>query len=162
MIRPLRQRHRRIFTVLAVVLPAAFVIGVAARRPVPAVSSFPKGIASASHDYSVKQWSRDNLFPKAHVQVVFLRDGSERSRFAVAITAPKDFVKPDLLVYWVPGEGHSPNTVPDNAILLGSFSNSVPLPLPDAVLTSKGVLLLYSLADNEIVEFSQPIDFSAP
>ena len=35
MIRPLRQRHRRIVTTLAVVLPLAFIAAILARRPVP-------------------------------------------------------------------------------------------------------------------------------
>ncbi len=35
MIRPLRQRHRRIFFVLAVVLPVLFAWGIAARNGIP-------------------------------------------------------------------------------------------------------------------------------
>ena len=35
MTQPLRRAHRRILIVLAVVLPAAFVAGLAARKPLP-------------------------------------------------------------------------------------------------------------------------------
>jgi hypothetical protein len=40
MIHPLRQRHRRIVTVLAVALPLVFMAAILARRPVP-VSGAP-------------------------------------------------------------------------------------------------------------------------
>jgi hypothetical protein len=35
MIRPLRQRHRHIFMVLGFILPVAFAVGIAERKPAP-------------------------------------------------------------------------------------------------------------------------------
>lgn len=41
MIRPLRQRHRLIFIVLAIVLPLLFICGLLYRQSVPAVRRIP-------------------------------------------------------------------------------------------------------------------------
>ena len=62
----------------------------------------------------------------------------------------KDFVKPDLMVYWAP-ESNLTTPCPTNAILLGAFS-SPPLPLPTKLNKSPGALVLFSLADDEIVD----------
>jgi hypothetical protein len=65
-------------------------------------------------------------------------------------------VKPDLIVYWIPGNPNITETLPDNARLLGAFNSFVPLSLSPDARTGSGVLVLYSLADQEIVEVSKP------
>src|SRR5262249_36960499 len=127
MIRPLRQQHRRTFAVLAVMLPAALIIGLAARKPVPTADSLSDEVARAPWKFPVKQWSRDDVFLKTNVRVAFLRDPGEHSRFAFALFAPKAFIKPDLLIYWIPGNTGFVDAIPENAIFLGGFNNSVPL-----------------------------------
>ncbi len=77
---------------------------------------------------------------------------------AVSMSAPADFIKPDLMVYWVSGSAGRTETLPTNAILLGAFG-SVALPLPDEVAHTPGVLVLYSLADGEWVDVSKPFQF---
>jgi hypothetical protein len=49
------------------------------------------------------------------------------------------------------------DVLPDDAILLGSFDPSIPmpLPLPQQAANSAGRLLLYSLGDHEIVAVSK-------
>jgi hypothetical protein len=47
--------------------------------------------------------------------------------------------------------------LPGNAQLLGAFNSSSALVLPAEAATQTGVLILYSLADNEIVDVSKPI-----
>jgi hypothetical protein len=64
------------------------------------------------------------------------------------------------MVYWSAGNPTTTNTVPDNAILLGAFGAEA-LPLPVAVTMSGGVLLLFSLADGEIVDVSKPFSIQA-
>jgi hypothetical protein len=158
MIRPLRQRHRRMFAVLGVILPVAFVVGISARKPVPASTSLQDRTFRSSEKFSITQWSRDDLFAKTPVRVASLRDGSEALRLAVDLSAAKDFVKPDLLVYWIAGNAPSSDGgIPDNAVLLGSFNGHTPLPIPRSAAQSNGVLMLYSLADDEIVDVSKPI-----
>jgi hypothetical protein len=156
MILQLRQRHRRMFLALGILLPVAFAVGLAARKPLPEINSLPKEIAPATTPFAVEMWSRADLFPKSPVQVRLLREQTGVGRFGVVLSAAKDFVKPDLLVYWSDENSISTNALPDNAILLGAF-NSASLPLPPNAQNTEGELVLYSLADNEIVDKSKPI-----
>lgn len=158
MIRPLRQRHRRVLLVLGVFLPIAFVVGVAARKPLPEVHSLPREIAPASASFASEAWRRADLFPKSPVQVRLMREQSGTEEFAVALSATRDFVKPDLLVYWVAGNSRITDSLPSGPILLGAFA-SPQLSLPSAATQSAGVLVLFSLADSEIVDVSKPLRF---
>lgn len=158
MIRPLRQHHRRLIIALGAVLPVAFAVGIAARKPLPEVYLLPKEFSPVSTVYVAEAWSRADLFPKSPVQVRLLREFTGAGKFAMAFSAAIDFVKPDLLVYWSDGNPNGTNALPANAILLGAF-NSPSLPLPAAAEKNSGTLLLYSLADNEIVDESKPIRF---
>jgi hypothetical protein len=65
-------------------------------------------------------------------------------------------------VYWVAGTLGSTNKLPDNSQLLGAFIPSVALALPANATTQTGVLVLYSLADNEMVDVSGPVQFNNP
>jgi hypothetical protein len=49
--------------------------------------------------------------------------------------------------------------LPENATLLGEFSSAA-LALPPEAAATNGVLVLYSLADNELVDESQPMRFT--
>jgi hypothetical protein len=159
MIHPLRQRHRHIFMVLGVFLPVAFTVGIAVRKPAPLANELPAALAVAPQAFENIEWQRADLFAKSPVQLRLLRGQSGTGTFAVAFSTTKDFVKPDLLVYWVAGNSNLTNSLPDNAILLGAFT-STPLLLPDNAAKSDGLLLLYSLADNEIVDVSKSIRFN--
>jgi hypothetical protein len=159
MIRPLRQRHRRMFAILSVILPIALAAGVAARKPVPASSSPAGDPAEGFQRFTITQWSRSDLFSKTPFQVVLVRDPAGAGRFAIELSAPRNFSKPDLLVYWVAGTGSVGDVIPDDAILLGSFVESAPLLFPGSAPQSNGRLVLYSLADHEVVEVSKPISF---
>ncbi|MEY4918535.1 MAG: hypothetical protein RL616_2448 [Verrucomicrobiota bacterium] len=158
MIRSLRQRHRRIAIVLGMFLSVAFAVGLAARKPMPLEKELPAAF-TAPRQFEKVGWQRADLFAKSPVQVRLLRGKNGAGKFAAALSAANDFTKPDLLVYWVSGNPNLTNTLPDNAILLGVF-NSPALPLPDAAAESSGVLVLYGLADNEIVDVSKAIRFN--
>jgi hypothetical protein len=155
MILRLRQRHRRMVITLGVLMPLVFAAGMALRKPVPEVDSLPYGLAAAQR-FTSQLWQRGDLFAKAPVKVRLLSEST--NSFALGFTAAKDFVKPDLLVYWVAGNTGGMDALPDNAVLLGGF-DSVALPLPADAATTDGVLVLYSLADNEIVDVSKPARF---
>ena len=129
MIRPLRQRHRRMVIVLGVVLPIAFTVGIAARKPVPGMTSLPKELAASPQTLAVTEWERADIFTKMPIQVRLLRESAGAGHFAVEFSAAKDFVKPDLIVYWVTGSQNITDTLPENARLLAAFSPSSPLPL---------------------------------
>ena len=160
MIRPLRQRHRHIFIALGILLPVMFVVGITARKPAPVVAAQPAAFASASQPFASIEWERDGLFPKSPVQVRLLREQKNSGKFALVLTAAKDFVQPDLIAYWVAGTPSITDTLPDKAILLGTFSATT-LPLSDEAANVTGTLILYSLANGEIVDVSKPISLLA-
>ena len=156
MIRPLRQKHRRIVVALAIFLPVAFVMGIAARRPIPITEHLPSGLATTPQTFGSLEWQRGDMFPKSPIQVRLWREHLGAGQFAVSLSAAKNFVKPDLLVYWSAGSQNIADALPANAILLGAFS-APQLPLPEAVDNSEGCLILFSLADNEIVDVTKAI-----
>lgn len=158
MIRPHRQRHRRIFIALGVFLPFAFAAGLAARKTVPTLTVMPGALVATPQRWDVVEWERADLFARSPVQVRLLREHTDTDRFAVALSAANDFVKPDLIVYWVEGNPQTTAALPTNAILLGAFTAST-LPLSNEIVNSRGALILYSLADNEIVAVSRSIQF---
>ena len=157
MIRPLRQRHRRMVIVLGVFLPVAFAVGIAARKSVPGMTSIPKELVASPQSFAVTEWERADLFTKTPIQVRLLRERADAAHLAVEFSAAKDFVKPDLIVYWVAVGTRITNTIPDHAFLLGSFNSSTALPLPLEAGSASGVLVLYSLADHVIVETSKSL-----
>jgi len=162
MIRPLRQRHRRMVIVLGVFLPIPFLIGIAARKSVPGVTSLPQELVASPQKFAVTEWERADLFTKTPIQVRLLRESAGAGHFAVEFSAARDFVKPDLIVYWVAGSPNVTDTLPDNARLLGVFNSSVALSLPPDAGPDSGVLVLYSLADQEIVGVSKPFALEEP
>jgi len=158
MIRPLRQRHRIVVLSLAVILPAAFAVGIATRKEVPA--SRPEHGLSEQAPHQTELWARSDLWQKTAIHTRLLRVGPERT-LGVELVSTKRIVRPDVQVYWVPGEGDIQHALPDDAFLLGSFdqSSTVPLSMPEAAKEQTGALVLYSLADQEIIATSKP--FSA-
>ena len=136
-------------------MPVVFAVGIVARKPVPELNSLPGALAPAAALFQAQVWRRAHLFPQSPVLVCLLREHPGAGKYAAAFSAGKKFVKPDLLVYWVAGNSNITNPLPDNAMLLGSF-NSTRLPLPDEVAKAAGRLVLFSLADNEIVDISKP------
>jgi hypothetical protein len=156
MILSLRKRHRRIFTVLTVFLPIVFAVGMAARRPVPAVRTLPKDIVGSQPVFPYTLWGRNDLFRRTSIDLGLLREDKDRGRYAFSFTAPIDFAKPDLIVYWINGDSTNTITLPVNAVLLGAFDPQRPLVIPDRIPDHTGELLLYSLADGEVVDVSKP------
>ena len=158
MILPLRKHHSRVFAILGVFLPVAFALGIAARKPVPIVGVLPQGLAHAPEKSLSVVWERADLFSKTQIQVHLLRGLAGGGRLAVSLSAARDFAKPDLLAYWVVGNPAVRDKLPENAVLLGVFSSSA-VPLPAEAAAVDGVLILFSLADQEIVDVSRPTRF---
>ncbi len=159
MTRSLRQRHRRIFTALAVLLPVVFAVGIAARKTVPPVGATTPDLALSRVPFGSEQWRREDLFPKTRIQVGLFRETADQGRFVISLAVAKDFARPDLLVYWAVGRPVATNALPANAILLGACAPSVKLPLPAASFTTEGALIIYNLAENEVVDISRTIRF---
>lgn len=143
---------------LGLFVPIVFAAGIAVRKPPPEMDALPKEILPVAASSAPEVWCRADLFPKSSVQVRLLRGQSGAATFALAFSAARDFVKPDLLVYWVAADSKITDTLPDGAILLGTFT-SPQLPLPPTTTQSDGRLLLFSLANNQVVDASKPLRF---
>ena len=153
MILRLRQSHRIVVFALGVVLPMALIAGVALREQVPVVDPLPVALV-APQKFTIQVWQRGDLFGKEPVNVCWLSDGNAEGVRALNFSTGKNFVKPDLLVYWTtnaPGD-----LLPGNAILLGGFGAAA-LRIPAGIMGWQGVLVLYSLADGVMVDVSQPV-----
>ena len=162
MIRPLRQRHYQTFVALGFLLPIIFAFGIVARKPFPTMDTLPGGLSAPDEKFSVCEWERNELFVKSPIQVRLVREKQASGALAVTFSAAKDyFIKPDLMVYWIAGNPTINDKLPEQAKLLGEF-NSGSLPLPAEAAATNGVLMLYALADNEIVDVSKPIQFNQP
>jgi hypothetical protein len=160
MIRPLRQRHHQIFVAIGLLLPVLFAFGIAAPKPFPTMDSLPQTMSAPTDKFVVCAWERAGLFAKSPVQVRLLRKNLNGGVAAVAFSAnPNYFIQPDLMVYWLAGNPSITDRLPDQATLLGEF-DSAALPLPAAAAVTNGVLVLYSLANKEIVDVSKPIQFN--
>lgn len=152
MTRSLRQRHRRIVCTLAVVLPVAFAAGLLARRPVPMAASAPPGLLEPSGRLDSVAWRKEHLWPGHRIITTLRRDPAGAASVELE---PGDLAKPDVLAYWV-GGGNSVGTgLPDNARLLGALSSLLPLRIPADARAETGRLMLYSLADQEVVAVSR-------
>lgn len=159
MIRSLRQRHRRIFTVLFPVLLLAFAVGIAARRAVPQAESLPPELTPVTQVFTATDYERADLFDESPVRVRLWRE-QYSGRLAVGFTAAKEFLKPDLMVYWSAARPVANDPLPSDASLLGAFVAG-PLALPEEASTKEGRLILFSLANHEIVDVSKPTRFAA-
>jgi len=141
---------------LVIVLPATFVMGIALRKSMPARAT-PRLLADLRNS-ETEVWHRNDVFSRIPVSVRLLR-GPMSSFHAVEFSAGSAFAKPDLLVYWVAADTRVAEVLPDNARLLGAFNSSVPLQLPEETNQAGGLLVMYSLADQEIVDVSKPVRF---
>lgn len=159
MILSLRQCHRRMFLVIGILLPVAFAVGIMARKPVPRMTALPGGLNVPLPLSAELVWERRDLFEKVPVGVRLARVTATTGANEVSFFAPADFVKPDLMVYWVAGPSSRPDGLPENARLLGAFDSAV-LPLPAEVMAETGAIILFSLADQEVVDVSKTIWWS--
>ncbi len=152
MIRPRRQRHRAMVCTLGILLPVAFAVGLAARRPVPVVASLPPGLAAQAEDFGQVVWTKADLWPGQSIVTTLRRDAA--NSVVVELTF-HDLAKPDVLVYWAAGKEPVAKSLPANARLLGALSNRAPLPIPTDAHNEAGRLVLYSLADHDVVGVSK-------
>jgi len=163
MIRPLRQWHRRQILTLGVILPIGLALGLAGRKSVPVDLDLPAALAPAPASTGTLFWANDHLFARSPVTVRLWRPPAGSRSWAVSFSAAPDFLKPDLMVYWVTYGATGDDTFPTNAVMLGTFG-AAPLRLPNEAFRAMGELVLYSLADYEIVDASKPfmLDNSNP
>jgi hypothetical protein len=157
MLRPLRQRHRVIVFALTVVLPTAFAVGIASRREAPISRSGVPGF-SMEVGNQAEVWSRADLWEGKTINTRLLKTEHGSGLLAVGLEPKDRIIRPDVLVYWVPGERKIHDSLPGDAFLLGSFEQASlnPLTLPEKTSAQTGMLVLYSLADQEVIATSKP------
>ena len=152
MIHSLRKRHRVTVCTLGIVLPIAFITGIAARKPVPVSATLPSRLASNAKDFGKVVLTKTEIWPGQRIITSLRRDAA--GSVAVELMF-RDLAKPDVLLYWAADkEGTASDGLPDNARLLGALSNGTPLPIPAEARGEAGRFILYSLADHEIVAAS--------
>jgi len=141
---------------LGVFLPATFVLGIASRKPVPVVGSLPSALARQTPQVQASLWTREDLWERNPFRTRLLTDPAH-SVLAVEVAAKEPIVRADMLVYWVPGVRTIGDSLPNDVVLLGAWVQNSPSPLalPPAAKASQGRLILYSLADHEIVNVSK-------
>jgi hypothetical protein len=156
MIRPLRQRHRVLVLALGVVVPVAFATGIATRNAVPFLTGTTPDLSGEVHNYS-EVWSRDDLWEKKAISTRLLSDAAGAGRRAVELIAKDQIIRPDVIVYWVPGGPEVKESLPNDAVWLGGFDQLAPRPLtlPAEAAQKTGALVLYSLADHEVIAVSR-------
>ncbi len=159
MIRPLRQTHRHTVTVLAFALPIVFALGLALRKPAPSLDENSSGRRAAPLAGEDLLWLRRDLFRSAPLEVCLLRERAS-GRLSARVAVRGRFLKPDVLVYWAPGNPPLDGKVPQNAVLLGSLYSPKPWLAAESA-AGMGVFMLYSLAGHEIVEVSKPVLLAA-
>ena len=136
---------------LGVLLPVAFAVGIAARRPIP-VGSVPPELGGKVKDFAQVVWTKPDLWPGHGIITTLRRD--DAGSVAAELTL-RDLAKPDVLVYWAAGKDTAAEGLPENARLLGALSNGAPLSIPGEVRGETGRFVLYSLADHEVVAASK-------
>jgi len=154
----LRSRHRLTFAVLGVLLPTVFVAGIVLRRAVPETAALSPELSPQIQTFTATGREFGELFSNSPVHVSLWHD-IPGDQYAVGFTAAREFAKPDLLVYWNAGQPAEITQLPTQATLLGAFVAG-PLVLPNEAMTAEGSLILYSLANQEVVDVSKPIRFA--
>ena len=148
MIRPLREWHRRVVSLLALTLPVSYVALLAHRAPAePDAMPF-----TAHHAGRVAAGPTFELLAEPRVEGRLLGTRGDWSPDALQITPSGDPGIPDLLAYWspAPGDGHE---LPPDARFIGALSGGRDqvflLPAPGV---TQGIhVILFSLARGEIV-----------
>ncbi len=155
MILVLRQRHRRLMIALGIILPIAFVVGVGLRQAPPLRITPP--LQADLQPAEIQSWEKNDLFQKVPVRVRLFYTPAYA---AIQFLPGRGFAKPDLLAYWAGGRPATTETLPSHAKLLGGFNSSVRLQLPEEARAEEGVLILYSLADQQIIDVSRVVRFN--
>jgi hypothetical protein len=105
-------------------------------------------------------WLRDDLWENMPLRTRLLSDPTHLN-LALEVTAADPVVRPDVLLYWVPGTSKLNDSLPGDAVLLGAWIQEPvkPLAVPQSAKTGQGRLILYSLADHQILNVSKSLAF---
>ncbi len=164
MIRALRQRHRTTTTVLSIILPVVFLLAVALRKPLPISAPRPGLITATQPTFNNPIWEKNDLWVKPLIKTRLFSNNptNQPSKFAVQLIPEQPIIRPDVLAYWTPTMVGIIDQVPDSAVLLGPITGERVMPLPSSSANTLGSLILYSLADHEVIGISSPLPALQP
>jgi hypothetical protein len=142
--------HRRIFSLLAFLVPLLLFVGLALRPDVPPFSRpdisllSEAGFATNVPENLTRIQSGEQTF-----ELAIETDSSQTASLIIRSIDP--LLKPDLLVYWVP-EPIENDSLPGNAILLGELlgTSFARMTFPQGTSTNRGTLVIYSQAHQDV------------
>jgi hypothetical protein len=142
----LRVAHRRIFVILAALLPTVYIAGLCARQPDPTFKSEDTRHVSIDFRPEIPEW-----WDRYGIAVRTKETARDVRLLEVRLTRPIDL--PDPLLYWS-REAPRGAELPATAILLGTLPahGTVESELPER---ETGYLILYSLARGELAAVSR-------
>ena len=112
MIQPLRTAHRRIFIVLAVLLPAIILVGLSDRHALVRASGPSTSLRATRLSAASAVWEKNT------VTTEFSSDASNRDTVQLFLKPVRQLRDPDLLLYWT-AEARAPDL--SHARLLGAL-----------------------------------------
>jgi hypothetical protein len=138
--------------VLAVALPLLVVAGLRARRPIPRMERLPKGLVGsiaeppATGSPRIVSWGGGSLRAS-------LSRGADGAASTISIELLQELTRPDLYVYWSNDRNAEPESLPDNAQLLGRLAGRYPIvfELPVQAPDADGQIILFSPTQGEVV-----------
>jgi hypothetical protein len=146
--------------VFAVFLPVAFVIGITARKTIPAMEKLPAVLVPPSPEFSHQIYEKNNLWPDLNILTRLYADslplsikGEAVSRLALELH-PQVYLKiADILVYWTESQPVDFDRLPEKTFLIGILADRKKRRylLPDRASESDGWIILYSLAQQKWV-----------
>lgn len=141
MIQPLRTAHRRIFTVLAVLLPSIIVVGLSERH------ALVRAKESSISQRATRLSAASAFWEKNTLSTEFSSDPSNLDIVQLFLKPVQELRDPDLLLYWT-AEARAQDL--SHARLLGALVGDRAYSLTRA--EHRGYLLLYSLGHDAIVD----------
>lgn len=139
MISSLRRRHRQIFLVFAVFLPAILISGLIARRSIRVVDEIPGRITPSADRSDLIAWNEAGL-----------RLGSGAD--ALDVVPMVATAAPDLLLYWCARQPDA-GELDGAAVMLGPLDGvrGQRFSLPSPVREADGYLIVWSQAHRRII-----------
>jgi hypothetical protein len=150
--RALRRTHRRVVSALALALPGAIAVALAA-RPAPSAPA-PLGVAALDAPAAPLRnadWEGRAGDPSLALVARLGTLDADATTPALDLDVRSRHGQPETLAYWSARDAGS--ALPDDAILLGpvDVQRTQRLVLPAAARSAAGVLLLYRIAQGTVI-----------
>lgn len=137
---------------LAIFLPIGFVAALSARNPVPAPSIPPVETEAGTQGRTLGAL-QSMPGQSLAVNIQLFSSGTPTSQLSLSIHPNAPLTAPDILAYWHPTTNTALDALPQDAFLLGGLNGvqTRRLTLPAQALERDGTLILYSLAQQRVL-----------